>query len=608
MNEATNTDTGNDGVLSLDISHGEDEEKPDVVELPHQSSSSSISTIWNAFFPQMVRIDTLEKRIDEYVTRSRRRIQNVLDQTSSSYRKSHVRVFVTHSFDKYTGIWTLSIEGKQLIGNLDHRNANKVDTEGVISTRNEVNQGTCITTTDAASTADEANQKEGINAFTEGATTAASTTAAATATAATPDRNQYRIGSEEEEPILPIQFTHLFDRVEVTFRTIYQPRTAGSNTATSMRASSSSYSAGLSPPVKKSRSTKRKAFAIQQEPINDVDPKDLQASAPTILVWNKYKSALAASASSPTTNDAHAFWIKYNNHFSERPPPPNMKFHSIVAGIKLYPTRPQQQQQSQSQQSYGSKSTSTVCSSNVEYDSNQEPIYQIVNETLADKLFGGKYKYDNDTSNKPYDEKQEENPGEPEMKKSRADTEYMTTTSSNNLDKEYNIPLENDIHIPFFLSYNDIIMTIYQYIQDKKLYDPSDKSLIVCDQTLTDVFDVESFNFGQIKKLLFQKQIIKLVGVPTSSSSNEQQQQQYTPSYNQEPPQPVMPVVLTYVMNEKTTSPQIPTGLQEFVEQDIKNDETGTIRKSLIPVSSTTTTRPTTTLLYYYYYYYDKSC
>ena len=99
---------------------------PDGTCRPYQSS---IPSIWQAFFQQMERIDQLEKRVEEYVSRKRRRIQNIVEQLPS-HRRSTVRMFVTHQFDKYSGMWTLVVEGKLLIGNLDHISAEKVEKEG----------------------------------------------------------------------------------------------------------------------------------------------------------------------------------------------------------------------------------------------------------------------------------------------------------------------------------------------------------------------------------------------------------------------------------------------------------------------------------------------
>jgi hypothetical protein len=302
---------------------------------------SRIPMIWETFFHQTGRIDQLEKRVEEHISRKRRRVQNILEQLSS-HRRSTVRIFVTHQFDRYSGIWTLVIEGKLLIGNLDHANAAKVNEEGVMSVRVEKE--------------DEKNYRS--KSTDTMSTSHSMRSASAVAVSLTPDRHQYKIGAEEEDPVEPIIFTHLFDRVDVTFRTIYQPRTAVTTSFTAP---------GGSSPIKKSRSTKRKT--IQPEAVAEVDPSLLMASAPTKLVWNKSPPTTSAtpSSTSPSTLDAHAFWFQYNNHFSERPPPPNMKFHSIAAEIKLYPTRPKVLQQ-------------------YDHDSNSEPIYQIVSESFRDKI------------------------------------------------------------------------------------------------------------------------------------------------------------------------------------------------------------------------------
>jgi SWIB/MDM2 domain len=466
---------------------------------------SHVPKIWDAFFQQMERIDLMEKRIEEHISRKRRRIQNILEQMPS-FRRSTVRMFVTHQFDKYSGMWTLVVEGILLIGNLDHVSAAQVEKEGVLSTRGN-------------ETTNEADKESKGDISSKTNTLGASLT---------PDRNQYKIGAEEEDPVEPIIFTRLFDKVEVTFRTIYQPRTAAT--------ASYDLSGGLSP-VKKSRSAKRKV--VQTEPVAEVDSADLRASAPTKLVWNK--NATAAAASAPATADAHAFWFQYNNHFSERPPPPNMKFHSIAAEIKLFPTRPHVLPQ-------------------YEHDVNSEPLYQIVNENFRDKIFGEKYgvpnakpKTENTDANK---QDTNEHPALPPSIPSAVSIEGGGDGSS-----DYTIPLDNDIQVPLFLSYNEIVMALFQYIQDHKLHDIADKSLIRCDKLLTELFGMEIINFGYVRPLLFEKGLIK----PVVRSNASQQHQSVVYGMAQRPGtlDPVAPVCLTYIMNEKSTSPQVPTGYKE---------------------------------------------
>ncbi|KAL3926735.1 MAG: hypothetical protein SGARI_005511, partial [Bacillariaceae sp.] len=254
-------------------------------------AKSQVPAIWQRFFQQMDRIDQLEQTIEEHVSRKRRRIQNMSETQMPSHRHSNVRVFVTHKFDPYSGIWTVVVEGKLLIGNLDHASAAKVDQEGVWSVRDSDNDGEQTKSQTKKSTA----------------------------------VNDYKIQAEEEKPVEPVLFTHLFDKVEVSFRTIYQPRSAAAL-----------YDASFSS-TKKSRSAKRSKLP---EPEAQVNPSDLRASPPTKLIWNKYANALAASQQQASSPDAHAFRLQYNNHFSERPPPNGMKFYSIVADIRLYPSRP----------------------------------------------------------------------------------------------------------------------------------------------------------------------------------------------------------------------------------------------------------------------------
>ncbi|KAL3922826.1 MAG: hypothetical protein SGILL_001992 [Bacillariaceae sp.] len=495
-------------------------------------SSSRVPEIWKRFFHQMERIDQLEKKVEEHVSRKRRRIQNLLDQMPS-HRRSNARVFVTHQFEPYSGIWTVVVEGKLLIGNLDHVSAARVDKEGVLSSRDK----------DGKSNSNDSDEKLADKT----STTSSSMAPTATATN-TPDRNQYKIGAEEENPVEPILFSHLFDKLEVSFRTIYQPRTSSSSSTFTSAAYAPPGSLQSSSSNKKSRSAKRKT--PQPEPAAEVDPSDLRASPPTKLVWNKHSSNAMAAASSSTSSsspdaDANAFHVQYNNHFSERPPPPGMKFHSIVADIKLYPTRPQVQQ-------------------NGGCDADAEPLYQIINDTFRDTLFGGKY----GPVSKPKKADEDgvgDNADNVAASATAAFPSSVQPSAPGGMDSsDYAIPVENDIQTPLFLSYNEIIMAIFQYIQDHNLLDPADKSLIVCDKLLTDILGVESVNFGYIKPLLLEKRLIQNSGSPVSSRNLAVQ---YSGNAaKQEPPQPVHPVCLTYVMNEKSTSIQIPTGFQEEEE------------------------------------------
>ena len=133
--------------------------------------------------------------------------------------------------------------------------------------------------------------------------------------------------------------------------------------------------------------------------------------------------------------------------------------------------------------------------------------------------------------------------------------------------EEEAIPLENDIRIPAFLTYNEISTGIFRYIQDNNLHDAADRSQIICDKLLTEILEVESMSFGQLQQLLISKDLIRRVGAPSSSEAAAFLSPQKSGASNASKQEPVMPVVLTYVMNEQTTSPHVPVGYEEESEK-----------------------------------------
>ena len=524
-----------------------------------EQPTSRVPLIWSNFFLQLQRIERLESRVEEHVSRSRRRIMNLLEQTPS-HRRTHLRMFVSHFFDKFKGIWTLAIEGKLLVGNLDHANANKVDKEGVLSAREiaeekkeEGNKNKKARPNEKpGSSSDNAATSSGVAQSSCSAPDANTAAASGSGMSATPisDRIQqsYRIGEKEEDPVPPLTFTHCFDKIEVTFRTIYQPRGTGSAKA---NLSSSSF-------TKKSRSNKRKSSGqpAQDEDVA-VNHRLLKASDPTKLVWKK-----------SDTTDSHAFFVKYNNHFSERPPPPGMRFHSVVAKIELYPTRP------------GTGVNVNKFQFQHQQDVNAEPLYQIVHPVLAKKFFP-RHAFEDSAKDSKNKEDQSQSKGEDSggAKDGASESNSQQQQQPFKTAKEEVIPLENDIRIPTFLTYNEITTSIFRYIQDNGLHDPIDRSTIICDKLLTEILEVESMSFGQLQQLLIKKDLIRRVGAPSSSETSSLLTPQKSGGINNQKQEPVMPVVLTYVMNEQTTSPHVPTGYEEESE---KQDETSAASSSAI--------------------------
>jgi len=549
-------DAEGESVVSLDSTAIATSQEPQASEetSSHHLLASRVPEIWASFFRRLEKIEQLEMRVEEHVSRSRRRIMNLLEQTPS-HRRTHLRMFVSHFFDKFKGIWTLAIEGKLLVGNIDHVSAAKVDGEGVMSAR-VIEDDTKTNKKLRPNKKSKASSDE--NDATDGDKASSSTTPGANTGSAgnsslpttTSDRTQqsYKIGEKEEDPVPPLVFTHCFDKLVVTFRTIYQPRGAALGKANPSALPSTST-------AKKSRSNKRKSGQQAQEEPVAVNPKLLKASDPTKLVWRKSDSP-----------DSNAFFVTYNNHFSERPPPPGMKFHSVVAKIELYPSRP------------GTRIGMSKYQFQHQQDIDAEPVYQIAHPVLAKRFFP-RHALEKSTADAGTGGSQFKTNDSDEMKTGAGESDHSKAESFHSaaVDDEP-IPLENDIRVPIFLTYNEISMSLFRYIQDNDLHDPTDRSNILCDKLLTEIFEVESMSFGQLKEQLIQKKLIQRSGAPSSSSTD--QKLLSPPKYGgstSSNDEPVTPVVLTYVMNEQTTSPHVPTGYEEETE---KQDESVAKRRA----------------------------
>ena len=392
--------------------------------------------IWEKFHRQLNAIDELEKRLDEHVKRFRRRITCAVDQ-AVPYRRSHLRFLVTHKHDENeheANTWTLVVEGKLLIGLLDHASAQRVDKHGAFVRKSEEQQGEDTDVNVKPSSILPTAPEPGAADAAEGGGSSRQ------------DRNRYRsVGDVEEDPIEPTLFTHAFDKLEVIFQTIWQPEMppqAASN---------------LTPP-KKSR--KRKVETPQSS--TAINPKHLRSSKSTSISWTKKQS-----------NDAHAFHIKYVAVEA----PESMKFHSVVATVIVHPTQ-------------------------------GETMYR-PSAALAERLFP-RHATGSDLG----------------IAKRRR------VADGDGVSEEFSIPVETDVHAPSHMTLNEVLMGLFQYITDKKLQDDGDKSLIICDKLLTGLLECESLNFGDLQSTLLAKKVI-------------------TPLEPEEDP-----VVVTYIMNSNTTSPQ----------------------------------------------------
>lgn len=415
-------------------SKGQEETPAPKTEEGNSFPISRVPQIWEKFLNRIDQIEKLEAKLNEHVKRYRRRIACGLDQTPA-HRKSHMRLFVTHKHLSESEVhgrntWTLVVEGKLLIGLLDHASAQHVDKHGPFSREHK----------SSPEEGDESLKSYNIlpsippeTPVDEGGTSRA-------------DRNKYRsVGDVEEDPVEPTLFTHAFDKMVVTFRTVWQPETLPQSMAS------------LTPP-KKSR--KRKAETLQAPAA--INPKHLRMSSATKVSWTKKQSG-----------DAHSFRINY----TAMDPPESMKFHSVVASIDLQPNRP-------------------------------ETLYR-PSPTLAESIF-------------------------PKHAALPSRKGKLRKVGENGAENEGTIPLENQIQVPSFLTMKEVIMGFHQYIIDKKLQDEGDKSLILCDKTLSDLLECDSLNFGDLQKTIRKKNLVSAVGLDED------------------------PIELTYVMNETNGSIQEP--------------------------------------------------
>ena len=70
------------------------------------------------------------------------------------------------------------------------------------------------------------------------------------------------------------------------------------------------------------------------------------------------------------------------------------------------------------------------------------------------------------------------------------------------------IPLDNDVFVPPTLTMKEIVLAIFIYIQEKKLHDELEPSIIVNDKILVNLFQCDWMNFADVQQLLFSKELV----------------------------------------------------------------------------------------------------
>ena len=489
----------------------EQEQQQQLLELSNGAlPESRLAEIWESHLEQYRRLDDLEKRIDEHAKCLRRRVLNVLE-AAPSHRLSHMRLFVSHmereitktaedsaaagaEADATTSMqppggttvsgapqtpnekkWSLVMEGKLLIGHLDHASAKAFDER----LKREFQQRHKVS-------ADHPSMPQAVSAHTT---------------------TQKTTPTEDEPSVEPIKFTHFFDKLVVQFQSLYQPAvqapTGDIAAALSPKASTPKAATTSSSAKKKSRSAKRQKTSAQEvEAPETVDPRTLTFSDPTEFVWNKTVTTVVNPAAdtgdnktSPkpgsvsttqTTSDAHAFCVHYNS-----PPPPSasMKLYGAIATAQLYPTRGPEQR-------YKPSKEFAKVFFPTHIDAVSPPVLPTVAIAEAKKA----------------EEEQETSLGETNTPSKHKRKASSTTVAPANQTAPN--ALDNEIHVPTSLTMKEIILSLYTYIEDRKLTKDDDPSLIHNDKTLQTLFECDTMRFSDIQNLLMQKKLILLLPKP----------------------------------------------------------------------------------------------
>jgi hypothetical protein len=113
-------------------------------------------------------------------------------------------------------------------------------------------------------------------------------------------------------------------------------------------------------------------------------------------------------------------------------------------------------------------------------------------------------------------------------------------------EEQEEISFDNNILVPPSLTMKEIVSAIFFYIQEKRLQDELEPSVIVNDKVLVSLFQCDRMNFADVQQLLFSKELVTdatkepivLIYVMTQDSSS--------PSFGEPPNPEQIPSVLSF--------------------------------------------------------------
>ena len=571
----------------------------------------------------MERIETLESLIQKSTIQKRRRAAFLLD-TRPSYRSTHLRSFTfhycSHNHFEYTNKhtnphqkvmkgtkWTLVIEGKLLVPNIQNMDSTKKRSHEIPfnkSARDNFKSNLpgpvgrvasdtlpySSTNTTKAYTISNPPPLPQTSTFTPAsASTSASTSASASISTSTSTSTSI---NQEDQQIL---FTHLFDKIVVSFQKVQYE----SNTN-----ESSNHADGSTPSIK---IKKRKSISTAPQPI---------LQPPKILTWTRQRATIDDTTFYPTqdSHTFHAIYFEPNDDDIMQPTTTTTTTatatishtHSTIDKSSSNINEKLTQQKTFSKQKNNDTSDNETkiiakislyrrYSSMVEarYKPSSDFIRMLLPNFIPKNPFleeSNHYKntHQNQSSKSNMDEKKHVRKkakitismNKKKHIKKTFHTSSQQNSSSTKSNKSNNnnttIPTHNSFHIPQTLTMKEAVSAIFIYIKDHNLQDRSDLSIINNDDVLTELFGCERIMFSEIQDTLIKRELITLV-----TQDNME------------------PIRLTYIMTNETAVPN--PYWKKSNDKMIKNEKmdlnsvANTNDKST-QITSTSSSQPSTSL------------
>jgi SWIB/MDM2 domain len=457
-------------------------------------SASRLHSLIDAYHEKIFQIEELERKVDARAAQTRRRLANLLDAhhpshqshhqslphqnrpQSASHRSSHIRIFVTHKLvpppppppqdpsapylvmpDPPPPEYKLQVEGRLLVGHLDHESAAAYDLR-----------------TEYVAPADDLDRSKG----------------------------------EQEEPdVAAIHCTHFFSRAVVQWEPLYVQKPNPMSKKAPVKAK-------VPPPAgKKSRrgssstSSSNKSSSANPAPVpfeEEVDPATLVRGSVTTMEWTR-----------TMTGDAHLWCFHYK---MPAPPGYHLMPHSVMATVRLYSARHDDLWLPKDTvpglvtlfSSHITADEPVAASATAAAAAPAIPGAGGSGSGTAPAAAGS-------SSSKSKKRKADEavatataassSSGAAGAASAGAPDDSATFARPTTPPDRPPLSLDNSIDIPQGLTWREIGKAFCVYIQDRDLTDPNDKATVVCDDLLRQLFQVDRFPFAQLHRLLTHHQL-----------------------------------------------------------------------------------------------------